>query len=226
MKKSTITLLSVLSIIALLSCLLVGCNSTPDTISAETIVLSQNSITLTEGETATITYTVLPNNAEYYISWRSMDTSIATVSDGIITAVKEGTTNIIASDASGASAVCSVTVEPQTAYQKLSDIEKDFVDTFAKAINHFKNPSSVTVKAINYTVNESSWGILGKWEIYVSAQNGFGGYTSTLYMLSENGTLTKSPLQYEIVGSSYIANGVLYKYDLTLINEALKDFII
>ncbi len=218
MKKVFLITLCVL----LLMCF-VGCNN-ETTPQVETIVLSQNSVTLTEGERITLTYSALPQNADYYISWQSLNTNIATVNEyGEISAISAGQTNIIASDMNGASAVCSVTVNPQTAYQKLSDIEKDFVDTFAKSINRFKNPSSVTVKAILYTTNKSSWDIIGKWEIYVSAQNSFGGNTSTLYLLSESGTLTKAPLQYEIVGSSYIENGVRYSYDLKLINEALKE---
>ena len=190
----------------------------------ETIVLSQNSVSLTEGDSVILEYSVLPQNATCNISWKSLNTEIAKVDqNGKISAISAGQTNIIATDTSGAGATCSVVVNPQKAYLKLNKYEKEFVDTFAKSLHRFKNPSSVTVKGIQYISTESSWEILGKWQVYVSAQNGFGGNSSTLYMLSKDGNISEALLQYELVGGTYVENGIAYGYNLNLINEALKE---
>ena len=76
------------------------------------ITLSQTNLTLTEGETAALTATVLPTDAtDKTVTWISSNPSVATVSDaGLVTAVLEGTTTITAS-AGGKTAQCTVTVE-------------------------------------------------------------------------------------------------------------------
>ena len=202
-----------ITIITLLT-LFTSCDTTKS-ITAETVVLSQNTITLTEGETATITYTVLPNNAEFSLSWSSLNTSVATVNNGRITAIGVGQTNIVVSDTNGASAVCSVTVKQKSAYERLTADERDFVDTLLRGINSFKNPSSVYIEEIQYTVSSESWDILGKWQVYLTAQNGFGGNSAGLYCLSEHGSISKAPLQWKPIGDT--------KYDIDKINSAIQE---
>ncbi len=203
----SITLITILT-------LFVGCGITKIT-HAETIVLSQNTVTLTEDETVKLTYTVLPNNAECSLSWSSLNTSVASVNNGIITAVGIGQTNIVVSEANGASAVCNVTVKQKSAYDRLTTDERDFVDTFLKCINSFKNPSSVYIQEIKYTNSVESWDVLGKWEVYLTAQNGFGGNTAGLYCLSKDGSISKAPLQWKPTGDK--------KYDIEKINSAIQE---
>lgn len=65
------------------------------------------------GKTATIKTTVLPLSASNKkLNWQSDNTSVAVVDDGIVTAIAEGTANIIATstDGSNISATCKVTV--------------------------------------------------------------------------------------------------------------------
>ncbi len=76
------------------------------------ITLSQNTLSLEKGKTGTISATVAPSNAtNKTINWSSDNTSVATVSNGVVTAVGAGTAKITAASADGgASAVCTVTV--------------------------------------------------------------------------------------------------------------------
>ncbi|MDE6523115.1 MAG: Ig-like domain-containing protein, partial [Muribaculaceae bacterium] len=76
------------------------------------ITLSNTNLSLTEGETATLTATIAPENAtDKSVTWTSSDASIATVSDkGVVTAVKTGTATITATSANGKTATCTVTV--------------------------------------------------------------------------------------------------------------------
>lgn len=77
------------------------------------VSLNKSSVTITKGNTETLTATVYPVNATNKIlSWVSSSTSVATVdSNGIVTAVGTGTATITVIAASGGkSASCTVTV--------------------------------------------------------------------------------------------------------------------
>lgn len=75
------------------------------------------------GEEFTITATVLPYNAtDKTVVWTSSDESVATVADGVVTLVAEGTAEISAS-CGGFTAICKVTVE--SAYVVVESIALD-----------------------------------------------------------------------------------------------------
>ena len=81
------------------------------------ITLSQSSLSLTIGDSQTLTATIQPSNASNKnVTWTSSNQSVATVSQtGMVTAVGVGTCTITcaAVDDSGQTATCSVTVIPQ-----------------------------------------------------------------------------------------------------------------
>ena len=89
--------------------------ATPKPVKVSSITLNQTSLTMTsKGQTASLTATVSPGNAENKnITWSSSNSSVATVNaNGTVTAVANGTADITATaaDGSGVSAKCSVTV--------------------------------------------------------------------------------------------------------------------
>ena len=74
------------------------------------VTLDKTELSLTEGESATLTATVEPENAtDKTIVWTSSDNAVATVENGVVTAVKAGTATITAACGS-AKAECTVTV--------------------------------------------------------------------------------------------------------------------
>ena len=76
------------------------------------VSLNKSETTLTVGATEALVATVAPANAtDKTVSWSSSNTSVATVSDGTVTAKGVGTTTITAT-AGGKSATCTVTVTP------------------------------------------------------------------------------------------------------------------
>ncbi|WP_454940865.1 S-layer homology domain-containing protein [Evtepia sp.] len=80
----------------------------------DSVSLDKTSLTLTEGGTETLTATITPDNAtNKAVMWSSDNESVATVVDGIVTAVAPGTATITATaaDGSGKTAACTVTVE-------------------------------------------------------------------------------------------------------------------
>ena len=83
---------------------------TPRTISVESITLNKPQLSLVKGATETLTASVLPTRAtDKTVIWESSDTAVATVKDGIVTAVAAGNATITAK-AGEKTATCAVTV--------------------------------------------------------------------------------------------------------------------
>ncbi len=81
------------------------------TIDATSITLNMSNITLEEGKSQNITATIKPTNTtDKTITWSSNNTNVATVSNGKITAIKEGSAIITAKTSNGKTAKINVTV--------------------------------------------------------------------------------------------------------------------
>lgn len=82
------------------------------TVNVTGVALDQSSLSLIAGENATLTATVSPADAtNKAISWESDDTDVATVSNGVVTAVAAGTATITVTTNDGSfTATCDVTV--------------------------------------------------------------------------------------------------------------------
>ena len=89
----------------------------PTVINVESVSLDEQAIELEVEETQTLVATVLPEDAaDKSVTWSSDDESVATVSQqGLVTAVAEGTANIIVTTTDGGkTASCAVTVKAKT----------------------------------------------------------------------------------------------------------------
>lgn len=82
------------------------------TVNVTGVALDQSSLSLIAGENATLTATVSPADAtNKAVSWESDDTDVATVSNGVVTAVAAGTATITVTTNDGSfTATCDVTV--------------------------------------------------------------------------------------------------------------------
>ena len=87
-------------------------NESTEPVSVSGVSLNKTSLTLEAGETAALTATVTPANAaNKSVTWSSSDTTVATVADGVVTAVAAGTATITVTTADGGkTATCTVTV--------------------------------------------------------------------------------------------------------------------
>ncbi|WP_194766334.1 Ig-like domain-containing protein [Tamlana sp. I1] len=78
------------------------------------ITLDKSTLDIDEGETATLTATLEPLDAEGTITWSSSNAAVATVdSEGVVTAIKEGEAAIVAAIGT-LTAICDVTVTKET----------------------------------------------------------------------------------------------------------------
>lgn len=83
----------------------------PTVVPVQNVTLNKSTLSLTEGSSETLTATVLPNNAtNKTVTWTVSPSGYATVSGGVVSAVKAGSCTITAT-AGGKSATCAVTVE-------------------------------------------------------------------------------------------------------------------
>ncbi len=85
---------------------------TSSSVSVESVALDQQTLTLTAGDTATLTATVLPEDAtNQNVTWASDNEEVAKVENGVVTAVAGGTANITVTTEDGEkTATCEVTV--------------------------------------------------------------------------------------------------------------------
>lgn len=86
------------------------------TVSAVSTVIDKTQVTLKQGETETLRAKVYPFNVtNRNITWTSSNEAVATISNGVITAVAEGTATITATSADGSfTHTCAVTVTGET----------------------------------------------------------------------------------------------------------------
>lgn len=89
-----------------------ACNKEPQSIPVSSVTIDKNSVSIYEGESTVLTATVSPENAsDKTVSWTSSDQSVATVTDGKITALKAGSATItVKTNDGGKTANCKVDV--------------------------------------------------------------------------------------------------------------------
>ena len=125
-----------------------------NTVAVESVTLDKSSLELTEGETATLTATVKPDNAtNKTVTWSSDKTSVATVdANGKVTAVAEGTATITAK-AGDKTATCSVTVK-----KSVVAVESVTLDITYTILNTGETLTlTATVKPDNATDKTVTW---------------------------------------------------------------------
>ena len=89
----------------------VSCDITVEAVKTTSIVLSQNSVNLDENaKTCQLVATITPENSIESVNWKSSDNKIATVKDGLVTAIKSGTVTITATSGTQ-TATCTVQVD-------------------------------------------------------------------------------------------------------------------
>lgn len=144
----------------------VSCSVTVENVSidCESLTLSETNVTLTSKSQYDMTASVLPENCTYEVSWSSENDSIVTIDNGgHMTAVSNGTANIVATCGSK-TAICSVTVaidesnEPDNPTESGWDVEwNGETDTLPVGMTTNEN--------CTFIMNEET----GKYELTTSA---------------------------------------------------------
>lgn len=191
------------------------------------VSLNKSSTDIYIGSTETLEATVSPNDATIKtISWESSNNSIATVENGVVTAVAVGTTTITAksTDDPTKSASCAVTVSPiavtgVTLNKTSIRLLKDATETLTATVS----PANATNKTVTWTSSNedvatvTSEGVVtakavGTATITVTTEDGSKTATCTVKVtdgsidLTESGTITFNTFSQDLLGGSYASS--------------------
>jgi len=135
------------------------------------VTLNETALTLTVGATATLTATVLPNDAtDKAVSWTSDNEAVATVANGVVTAKEAGAAVITVTTKDGNhTAECTVTVTP------IIEPEPEWVE-----INGVKWAKRNVDKPGTFAATPEDAGMFYQWNRKV-------GWSSTDPMVNSNG---------------------------------------
>ena len=152
--KKLFNLLFAFSAVMLAASLAVSCGPQEDPeIAVASVSLSQSAVTLEVGGTSNLTATVQPSNAtNKVVNWSTSNQSVATVNNGTVTAVAEGTATITAT-AGGESATCSVTVNKKVVAVTSVELDNAEVDIVSGSTITLK----ATVKPTDATDQKVTW---------------------------------------------------------------------
>ena len=135
-------------------------NSDENLITVTSIILSQTTLSLTTGNSQTLTATVLPSDAtNKNVSWSSSDENVATVDQtGIVTAVGTGTCTITcaATDGSGVSATCNVSVTQLVTGITLSQSFLSLNTGNSQTLTATVQPSNATNKNVSWSSSDEN----------------------------------------------------------------------
>ena len=133
----------------------------PQPVDVKAVYLNATSMELTEGESATLVATVSPNDAENKtVIWSSSNLSIASVSDGKVTALKAGKATItVKTDDGGKSATCEVTVNAKVYPVTRVTLDKTsatLTEGDELTLTATVNPDNATNKNITWSSSDNS----------------------------------------------------------------------
>ena len=127
-----------------------------ETIPVESVTLNKSTLTLEEGKTETLTTTIAPSNATNQdVTWSSSNTAVATVQNGTVTAIGEGTATITVTSQADETkkATCMVTVT-----KKVVPVESITLNKNSLTLEEDKTEKlTVTIAPSNATNQDVIW---------------------------------------------------------------------
>ena len=154
------------------------------------MTLDKTSYEMTEGDELTLTATINPNNAtNKNVSWKSSNTSVATVSNGKVTAVKAGSAIITVTTEDGSkTATCEVTVNakvyPVTGVT-LDKASHEMTEGDEFTLIATVNPSNATNKNVSWKSSNTSVAIVSNGKV-TAVKAG----SATITVTTEDGSKT------------------------------------
>ncbi len=154
--------------------------STPPT----SITLSETSLTLNVGDSATLSATLSPTNASQSVTWTSSNQSVVKVNNGVLTPVAVGTAIVTASSTidSSISASATITVTNIPVAVTGLNVNESSIDVSIggkKQITASVTPSSATNKNLSYLSNNTSIAVVSESGLVTGVSIGSTSITIT-----------------------------------------------
>ena len=170
------------------------------TVAVTGVSLNKTSLSFTgTGSSQNLTATVSPSNAtNKTITWSSSNTSVATVSNGVVKAVGFGTATITAKSNNGKTASCSVTVNPiqPTGIKATPETSTLYGLNGTVKLSANVMPSNATNKAVTWSSRNTSVATVSSDGTVKAVGYGTTVITAkTVNGLTSNCTVTVNPIQ-------------------------------
>ena len=154
------------------------------------VTLYRSSISLEEGHSVSVSAMVCPDNAtNKNVTWKSSDNDVATVNNGVITAVSKGTAKITATaaDGSGYCDFCTVTVNGDVLVTNISvsPLNKSLTVGGTCYLQETVMPSNATNKNVSWSSSNDNVATVNPNSGLVTAQ---GVGTATIYATAQDGS--------------------------------------
>ena len=153
------------------------------------VTLNETSASIVVGTTETLTAIVAPDNAtNKNVTWTSSDEGVATVADGVVTAVAAGTATITATTVEGGfSATCTVTVTPVAVTGvTLNKTSASIVAGTTETLTATVAPDNATNKNVTWTSSNTSVATVDDAGVVTAVAAG----TATITVTTEDGGKT------------------------------------
>lgn len=202
-------------------------------VSVSGLSLSPSALQLKAGETGALTLTILPDDAtERDITWSSSAPSVATVKDGVVTAVKSGSARITAQAGNGVSATCDVTVVVPVTGISVNPQTLVLEQYTSGKITATVSPSGATDKSVTWessntsiaTVSNGIVQALAPGTVDITATTVDGGYSAKCSVTVEKEKTKVTSLSFG--GSSlYVGSGSSYSLKVNVApDDAVGNF--
>ena len=155
------------------------------------VSLDKESLTMTVGDTANLTATVIPDSAsDRIVSWSVSPEGIARVENGRVTALAEGTTTVTATTNSGGfTASCTVTVYPHVSGVTLTPSALSLkVGDDPFTLNAIVSPDNALNRTVNWSSSAPSVAAVDENGSVTAAADG----TATITVTTDDGGYTAS----------------------------------
>ncbi|MBQ7812669.1 MAG: Ig domain-containing protein [Bacteroidales bacterium] len=199
MKKTFLILMSLLA--------LTSCNGILGKVAVESITLDKTSLTLQIGDSERLNATVLPTEAsDKAIIWSSTDSDIATITDGVVTAVNIGQTTVTATSKDGrVSSGCIVTVIPN--HVSVTSVSLDMTNVEMEPgdelrLNETVSPQNATNKGVKWSSSNSSVVTVSKYGLITATEEG----TAIITVTTDDNAMT-AECTVKVKLTEYVADG-------------------
>ena len=179
----------------------------PLVVEAEGVTLDKTTLNLTEGETATLSATVSPENTtDKTVTWTSSDATVASVNTGgVVTGLKAGTATITVSTINGLTATCDVTVKAATVEASgltLNLEETELVNGKTVQLQATVIPGNATDKNVTWTSSDATVASVNASGLVTALKSG----KATITASTANGL--KATCEVTVVAATVDASGL------------------